>query len=223
MKRTVILRLILGVLVLGYSCSDNGANKSDAGEPASRIAAAHGVAEFDRIKSLEFTFNVEKDSAHMERHWKWFPGENKVIFYDKDDSIAFKRMDTSTALLKKLNAQFTNDEYWLLFPLHLKWDKGYTLTGGDTTTGIVTPASYRKYTVQYNDKDGFTPGDMYDILVDDKHVVREWVFHKGGVKEPSLITSWENYEDFNGLKIAKDHLSKDGKFRMHFTGISVTH
>src|SRR6187402_414401 len=144
---------------------------------------------------------------HMERHWKWLPEENRVVFFDKGDSVAFKRMDTSTAELKKLNAQFTNDEYWLLFPLHLKWDKGYKLTGGDTTSGVITPTPYRKYTVQYNDKDGFTPGDMYELLVDEKSIVREWAFHKGGSKEPSLITSWENYQDFNGIKIARDHLS----------------
>jgi hypothetical protein len=102
-------------------------------------------------------------------------------------------MEPTTAQKKKLNAQFTNDEYWLLFPLHLKWDKGYKLSGGDTARGVISNAAYRKYIIQYNDKDGFTPGDMYDLFVDEKNVVREWAFHKGGSKEPSLITSWDSY------------------------------
>ncbi|MES2892203.1 MAG: hypothetical protein V4725_09335 [Bacteroidota bacterium] len=223
MKRTVIFQLVMSVFILTQSCSDNASSEASGGEPAAKIAAAHGIAEFDKIKSLDFTFNVEKDSAHMHRRWKWFPQENRVISYDQNDSVDFKRMDTSSALLKKLNAQFTNDEYWLIFPLHLKWDKGYTWSGGDTTTGITTTSALRKYTVQYNNKDGFTPGDMYDLFVDNENVIREWAFHKGGSKEPSLVTSWDDYQDFNGLKIAKNHLSKDGKFRMHFTDITVTH
>ena len=221
MKQVIAITMIVALISSVQSCSNQDAGKD--GGAADKIAAAHGIEEFSKIKSLEFTFNVDKDSTHMERHWKCFPSENRVVFYDKGDSVAFKRMDTSTAELKKLNAQFTNDEYWLLFPLHLKWDKGYTLSGGDTATGVMTNIAYRKYIIQYNDKDGFTPGDMYDLFVDDKNIVREWAFHKGGSKEPSLVTSWDSYEDFNGLKIAKDHRSPDGGFRMHFSGISVTH
>ena len=221
MKQAIAIAMLVALFVSVQSCSNQDGGKAAAG--ADKIAAAHGLEEFSKIKSLEFTFNVDKDSMHVERHWKWFPPENRVVFYDKGDSVAFKRMDTSTAELKKLNAQFTNDEYWLLFPLHLKWDKGYTLSGGDTAMGVMNNTPYRKYIVQYNDKDGFTPGDMYDLFVDEKNIVREWAFHKGGSKEPSLTTSWDSYEDFNGLQIAKDHRSPDGSFRMHFSGISVAH
>lgn len=101
MKRLAILQFTMSVLLLGQSCSDNVSTNSPGGEAAEKIAAAHGAGEFDKIKSLEFTFNVERDSAHMQRHWKWFPQENRVIFYDQADSVDFKRMDTSSALLKK--------------------------------------------------------------------------------------------------------------------------
>jgi hypothetical protein len=144
-----------------------------------------------------------------------------VTFFYKNDSITFKRMDTSTADLRKLNAQFTNDEYWLIFPLHLQWDMGYTFTDNNNATGPVTEKNYHKYTVQYNDKDGFTPGDMYELYTDDQHIIREWAFHKGGTKDPSLMATWEDYEDVHGVKIAKQHKSKDGKFRLYFTGISA--
>jgi hypothetical protein len=202
-----------------FSCIGNSKNKGVATE----IANASGVNEFSKIKSIEFTFNVDKDSVHLERHWKWVPTENTIIFYDKTDSTLFKRMDTSTAELKKLNAQFTNDEYWLIFPLHLQWDEGYVFSDNDTSTGPVTEKNYHKYTVQYNDKEGFTPGDMYELYVDDKNMIQEWAFHKSGAKEPTVMATWENYEDFNGLKIAKEHKNKDGKFRLYFTGISVLH
>src|SRR5918993_1775371 len=100
MKQAIAIAMLIAVSVSVPSCSNQNAGK--AGEAADEIAAAHGIEEFSKIKSLEFTFNVDKDSMHLERHWKWFPPENRVIFYDKADSVAFKRMDTSTALLKKL-------------------------------------------------------------------------------------------------------------------------
>ena len=210
---------MLFVCPLFISCSQTG--KNDIHKSAAAIASANGVEKFSSIKSLEFTFNVDKDSAHTQRHWKWQPSSNTVTFYDATDSITFKRMDTSTAQLRKLNAQFTNDEYWLIFPLHLQWDMGYTFTDNNTATGPVTGNMYHKYTVQYNNKDGFTPGDMYELYTDDQHMVQEWAFHKGGTKEPSLMTTWENYEDVHGLKIAKEHKSKDQKFRLYFTGITA--
>jgi len=77
----------------------------------------------------------------------------------------------------------------------------------------------RKITTIYNDKDGFTPGDKYDIYLDKNNHIREWAYYKNGAIEPSLITTWENYKDFNGLKLSQENKSKDGKFRLWFTGI----
>jgi hypothetical protein len=200
-----------------FSCMGNSKNKGKATD----IANANGVKEFSNVKSIDFTFNVDKDSVHMDRHWKWMPTDKTVIFYDKADSTLFKSMDTSTPELKKLNAQFTNDQYWLLFPLHLQWDEGYTFSDNDTATGHVTEKKYHKYTVLYNGKDGFTPGDMYELYTDDNNIIQEWAFHRGASKDPTVMATWENYEDFKGLKIAKEHKSKDGKFRLYFTRVSV--
>ncbi|MEO6721590.1 MAG: hypothetical protein ABIN67_14580 [Ferruginibacter sp.] len=214
-----IIAAILLVCPLFISCSQSG--KKDMPKPAAAIAAANCVSEFPSIKSLEFTFNVDRDTAHTQRRWKWQPSSNMVTFYDTNDSVTFKRMDTSTAQLKKLNGQFTNDEYWLIFPLHLQWDMGYAFTDNGTAIGPVTEKSYHKYTVQYNNKDGFTPGDMYELYTDDQHIIQEWAFHKTGAKDPTLMVTWENYEDVHGLKIAKEHKSKDGKFRLYFTGVTA--
>jgi hypothetical protein len=52
-------------------------------------------------------------------------------------------------------------------------------------------------------------------------MVREWVYHRKASAEPTLMTTWEDYQDFEGLKIAKDHRSKDGKFRLYFTDVRV--
>lgn len=217
MKNNVNSTVLFFFVLCLFSCNKKEEDKGIA----TIIANANGAKAFAAVKSIDFTFNVDKDTVQVVRRWKWMPGKNEVIFYDKNDSTQFKRMDTSTALLKKLNAQFTNDEYWLVFPLHLQWDNGYTLTNNDTAIAPVTGKQLHKYTVQYNSKDGFTPGDMYEIYTDEKYMIQEWAYHKTASKEPSLMASWESYGDFGGIKIAKEHKSKDGTFRLFFTGITV--
>jgi hypothetical protein len=208
----------LCIISIQISCTSPA---SDKDSESLAIAKANGSDDFDKVKSIEFTFNVMKDTAHSARHWKWVRETNMITSADKGKSTSFKRYDTSTADLKELNAKFTNDEYWLLFPLHLKWDNGYTFSKDDTATAPLSGQKYHKYTVKYNDKDGFTPGDMYDLFVDKNLRINEWTFHAGGSPEPSLMTTWEDYKDFNGIQIAQNHKSKDGKFRLYFTDIYV--
>jgi hypothetical protein len=171
---------------------------------------------------LEFTFNVQRDTAaSSSRHWQWFPKSNEVIFITDSSSTKFKRNDTTTQELKKLNARFTNDEYWLLYPFHLAWDNGFQLLDSGMKAAPISDKSLHKLTTKYNNKDGFTPGDMYDIYVDENNRIQDWAYHKSGAAEPSLITTWENYKDYNGLQLAQEHKSKNGKFHLWFTGIHV--
>ncbi len=214
MKYVILPCLIFALL----SC--NGS--SDKNTIGYQVAEANGVENFQKAEMLEFIFNVQRDTAApSSRHWQWFPKSNEVVFISDSATTRFKRNDTTTQELKQLNARFTNDEYWLLFPYHLKWDKGHELFDSSNQVAPISGKSLRKITVKYNDNDGFTPGDMYKVFVDEKHRIQEWSFHKKGAAEPSLITTWENYADFNGLKLAQEHKSKDGKFRLWFSGIKV--
>ncbi|CAN5174495.1 hypothetical protein BH20BAC1_BH20BAC1_25280 [soil metagenome] len=212
---------LLSIVFCFTQCTEN--SKKESGEMESKIAMAAGEENFDKVKTLAFTFNTQRDSAKgAERKWKWLRESDEVISFNGTDSVLFKRYDTSTAELKKLNADFTNDEYWLLFPYHLVWDEGMTITDNGMAQGPVTMNSLHKLTVQYDKNAGFTPGDMYVIYVDENDKIIEWEFHKSGSAEPSLMTSWEDYEDYNGLKLSSNHTNKDGSFRLFFTDIAVT-
>jgi len=187
-----------------------------------KIAEANGINNFKNVQMLEFTFNVQRDTAKpSSRHWQWFPKTNDIVFITDSITTKFKRGDTSTATLKRLNARFTNDEYWLLYPFHLVWDTGFELRDSSMKTAPISGKNLRKITAKYNNKDGFTPGDMYDVYVDENNRIQEWAFHSGGKPEPSLITTWEDYKSFSGIQIAQKHKSKDGKFNLWFTGIIV--
>ncbi len=210
--------LFLSALFALLSCDESNSKKAISDQ----IAVANGMENFKKVGMLEFIFNVQRDSAKASnRHWQWFPKSNEVVFITDSGSTRFNRNDTATQELKKLNARFTNDEYWLLYPLHLGWDKGFELLDSNAKVAPISGKTLRKVTAKYNDKDGFTPGDMYDVYVDENLRVHEWAYHDAGVAEPSLITTWEDYKDFNGLQIAQEHKSKDGKLRIWFTGIQI--
>lgn len=214
MKYCILLSGFFALLSCNQSSSEN--------EIGHQIAVANGFDNFKKIQMLEFSFNVQRDTAKASsRHWQWFPEINEVVFITDSNTTRFKRSDTTTQELKKLNARFTNDEYWLLYPFHLTWDKGFELIDSSIMLAPISGKSLRKITTKYNDKDGFTPGDMYDVYIDENQRLQEWAYHKAGAAEPSLVTTWENYKDFNGLQLAQEHRSKDGKFRLWFTGIQV--
>jgi hypothetical protein len=200
------------------SCNEPSSQKNIG----SQIAETNGINNFSKVEMLEFIFNVQRDTAAASsRHWQWFPQTNEVVFITDSATTRFNRNDTTTQELKKLNARFTNDEYWLLYPFHLSWDKGFELRDSGMKLAPISGKSLRKITTKYNKKDGFTPGDMYDLYVDEDKCIQEWAYHKGGAAEPSLITTWENYKDYNGLMLAQEHKSKDGKYHLWFTGIQI--
>ena len=207
------------ILILVTSCKNNKPSEESI---TNAVANAHGLENFSKLKMIEFTFNVQRDtSTASSRHWQWYPQTNEAIFITDSGNTRFSRTDTSTAELKKLNARFTNDEYWLLYPFHLAWDNGYQLKDSGMQNAPISGKQMRTLSIKYNKTDGFTPGDSYDVYMDEKNIVQEWAFHKGGAAEPSLITTWTDYESFKGLQIAKEHKSKDGKFRVWFSGIKV--
>ncbi|MEP6513227.1 MAG: hypothetical protein ABJA79_05130 [Parafilimonas sp.] len=186
------------------------------------IAEANGIDNFKNVQMLEFIFNVQRDTASpSSRHWQWFPKTNEVVFLTDNSSTRFKRDDTTTQDLKNLNALFTNDEYWLLYPFHLVWDNGFEMLESSMKPAPISGKNLLKITTKYNNKDGYTPGDMYDVYVDGNKRIEEWAYHEGGAAEPAIMTTWEDYKDFSGFQIAREHNSKDGKFHLWFTNIRI--
>ena len=181
------MKYILFLLcIVTIQCCNQPTSQKNTGN---QIAKANGLDNFKDVQMLEFTFNVQNDTAAASsRHWQWFPATNEVVFITDSSNTKFKRNDTSSKELKKLNARFTNDEYWLLYPFHLAWDNGFELLDSSMKPSPISGKSLHKITIKYNNKDGFTPGDMYNLYLDDHKQIQEWQFHKGGSAEPSLIT-----------------------------------
>ena len=195
--------------------------RSPEQEVAYKIAEASGLDQWDQVSEVQFTFNVDRGEEHYEKSWIWKPKTQDITQMTAQDTITYNRSSvdsTSTAADKG----FINDSFWLLAPMHLVWDKeSSNLTVQDTATAPISKEQLHKITLTYGDEGGYTPGDAYDFFYDDEFMVREWIFRRGNVSEFSMVTTWDDYEDYNGIKIASDHKTEDKNFRLYFTDIAV--
>ena len=187
---------------------------------AEKIANAHGFENWKQVSEIQFTFNVDEDSSHFERSWIWKPKANEVIALSKKDTINYNR-SVIDSTLTKTDSGFINDKYWLLVPFQLVWDKSITISEGIKEEAPISKTQFNRITITYPNEGGYTPGDAYDIYYDDDFLIKEWIFRKANQKEPSVITTFENYQDFDGVKIALDHKKAKGNWNLNFTNVKI--
>lgn len=185
-----------------------------------KVANASGFENWKHVSELRFTFNVDRDTSHFERTWIWDIKKNQVTSIINKDTISYDRSKIDT-VLQKTDGGFINDKYWLLAPFNLIWDKNnFTEVHKANEIAPISKKSMQKLTIVYGSEGGYTPGDAYDFYFGDDFIIKEWVFRKGNQPEPSLVTTWEDYVEKGGLKIAQMHKNNEG-FKLYFSDIGV--
>ncbi len=186
-----------------------------------QVAQANGFANWTKVNKITFTFNVDRGASHFERTWSWAPKTNDVVFMTREDTLAYNRKAIDT-VLAKTDAGFINDKFWLLAPYQLVWDtNGYRYEHQAMAKSPTSHEPMQKLTIIYGSEGGYTPGDAYDFYFGDDFIIKEWAFRKGNQEEPNMVTSWEDYQNFNGLNIATMHKRADEDFKLFFTGVKV--
>jgi len=189
---------------------------------AEAIANTNGLKHWEKVKEIKFTFNIDQDSSHYERSWNWKPQKNEVVMTTTKDTISYTRSNNIDSTYLKADQAFINDKYWLLTPFNLVWDQAsFTSTHQTKAVAPISNKEMQKFTIVYKNEGGYTPGDAYDFYFEGDFKIKEWVFRKKNKEEPSLITSWEDYENFNGIHIAKTYYNKKGNWKLSFTDIKV--
>jgi hypothetical protein len=223
--RVKILVLMTGVAALLFLLSySSTVPDTPEHQLATLVAKAYGVDSIPRIGRIRYTFNVAFDGKQKSRSWIWSPAEDKVTFKDPDSSAAITYLRKSVSEqeeLKKIDAQFINDQYWFLFPLHLVWDSDVSLSLARDRHVPIGEGVMNCLTLTYPPGKGYTPGDAYDIYIDSKYRIAQWVYRKGNAASASRVVKWEEYKTAGPLMFSLYRPGTDEKFQVRFTDVAV--
>lgn len=219
-------KLVLAILIITISCkSDKKENvdQTNKTEPSilEKIAETYGFEHWKDVSQIEFTFNIDRDSSHFERSWAWNPKTSDVTLISNVDTISYNRKKIDSLSLDA-DKKFINDKYWLLVPFQLIWNQGITVSEVTKEESPINKTLLNKITVTYPNNGGYTPGDAYDLFFDNRFLIKEWIYRHQNQKEPSLVTTWEDQQNFNGIKLALKHTKPEGHFKLYFSNVKVT-
>ncbi len=182
------------------------------------VYQAAGGANWDKVKTIHFTFVVEKEGktiAKAEHVWDVAGFSDKVKWKGKDVTVNLADPGTGEDA-KAAYARWVNDAYWLLAPLKLM-DKGVTLTAEGTKE--INGAQREVLRLSFAQV-GLTPSDEYRLYVDPAtKMVTYWDYMPKG--EKGMSGTWEDFTKSGGLTLATDH-KMDGGLRIRIEDLKVT-
>src|ERR1041385_6954393 len=199
---------------------------------AEQIAKTYGLDSFGQIEGIRYTFNLEFPGVTLSHTWEWNPKTGTVSYEGKDKEgkpmkVTYQRSQLSSqsdAIKSEIDPAFMNDQYWLVFPFHVVWDRSATVTDEGMHKLPLGNASAERVVVKYPMEGGYTPGDTWELYVGVDKRVQEFIYRRGGTKKPSVvIATWADYKKAGPLLISTDHRgTADGKpLRVSFSGASL--
>jgi len=199
---------------------------------AEQMAKTYGLDSFGQIEGIRYTWNAELPGVQISHTWEWNPKTDMVSYQGKDKEgkpvkVAYQRSQLSSqsdAIKNEIDPAFFNDQYWLLFPLHVAWDRSATVTDEGMHKLPLGNASAERVVVKYPSEGGYAPGDTWELYVGADKRVEEFIYHRGGTKKPSVvIATWADYKKAGPLLFSTDHHgTADGKpLRIFLSDVSV--
>ena len=215
-RSTTIGCLFIWVLVLAAT---SGAQARPA--IAEQIAKTYGLDSWDQIEAIRYTWNAQFPGVNVSRTWTWEPKTGRVTFEGKDKdgkpvkvSYLQSELNSAPASVKEIEPNFINDQYWLVFPLHVYWDSSADVKDMGTQKLPIGQGTAKQVVVKYPaEAGGFTPGDTWELFLGPNGRVEQFVYRRGGAQKPSVvIASWTGYKKAGPLLISTEHRgTADGK------------
>ena len=228
-RRMPMIRvLLLGVLALFVtSCSEKRP------PVAAELAKAYGLDSFGDIDAIRYTFNIEFPGLALSRSWVWEPKTGRVSYEGKDKegnvvkaTYLRSQIDSQPPNVKTdIDPGFVNDQYWLIFPLHVYWDTSANVEDKGVQQLPLGNGSAKLLSVKYPaEKGGYTPGDTWDLYLGKDNRVEQMFYHRGGPKKPTaVIVTWAGYKKAGPLLVSTDHRgTADGQpMQVSFSNVAV--
>jgi hypothetical protein len=226
-RSTTIGCLFFGVLVLAATSWAQTRPRI-----AEQIAKTYGLDSFDKIEAIRYTFNAQSPGVNVSRSWVWQPKTGQVSYEGKDKdgkpvkvTYVQSQLNGEPANVKdEIDPDFLNDQYNLLFPLHVYWDSSADVQDMGMQKLPLGKGLAKRVVVKYPSEGGYTPGDTWELYLGSDNRVEEFVYHRGGPKKPSVvIATWTGYKKAGPLLISTDRRgTADGKpVRVFFSDVSV--
>lgn len=226
-RPAMIRLLVIGVLALA-------ANSWAQKRPpiADQIAKTYGLDSFGQIEGIRYTFNAEFPGAKLSETWEWEPKTGRVSYEGRDKAgkpvkLTYLRSQLSSQAANvraEIDPAFINDQYWLLFPLHVSWDSSADVEDTGMHKLPLGKGSAERVLVKYPSEGGYTPGDTWELYVGSDNRIKEFIYHRGGSKKPSVVVAtWAGYKKAGPLLISTDHRgTADGMpLRVFFSDVRV--
>jgi hypothetical protein len=222
--------LSLGVLLLA------GTSRAQTRPPiVEQLAKTYGLDSYGQIEAARYTFNLELPAlnVHLSRSWEWEPKTGRVSYEGKDKDgkpvkVSYMRSQANSApanVKDEIEPGFVNDNYWFVFPFHVYWDTSANVEVKEKQKLPLGKGTAKLVSVKYpTELGGYTPGDTWDLFVGPDGRVEEFIYHRGGPKKPSNVTTtWGGYKKAGPLLVSTDHRgTADGKpARIFFTNVAV--
>jgi hypothetical protein len=229
-RSMTICCLFLVVLLLA------GTSRAQTRPPiVEQLAKTFGLDSFGQIEAIRYTFNLELPAlkVNLTRSWDWEPKTGQVSYESKDKDgkpvkVTYLRSQLNSApanVKDDIEPAFVNDNYWALFPFHVYWDTNANVVEKDNQKLPIGKGTAKLVSVKYPaEVGGYTPGDTWDLYVGSDGRVVQFIYHRGGPKPPSNVTTtWAGYKKAGGLLFSTDHRgTADGKpARIFFTNVAV--
>jgi hypothetical protein len=223
---------LIGVLLLGVLCLPAGVSAQQRPAIADKIAKTYGFDSWDQVEAIRYTYNLEAGPVKLSRSWVWEPKTDQITYEGKDKAgnpvkITYSRsqLASQSAFVKEeVDPGFFNDQYTLLFPFHLVWDTGATVTDAGMHKLTLGKGSAEKVVVKYPSEGGYAPGDTWELHVGTDGRIQELVFHRGGPLKPSVvILTWAGHKKAGPLLFSTDKRgTADGKpAHVFFSNVAV--
>ena len=211
-RLTMIGFLVLGLLVLSAT---SGAQMRPP--IVEQLAKTYGLDSYEKIDAVRYTFNLELPAlkVSLSRTWTWEPKTGQVTYETKDKDgkpvkVTYNRNQLNSApdnVKNDVEPGFVNDNYWFIFPFHVNWDTSATVTATEKQKLPIGKGTATLVSVKYPaEAGGYTPGDTWDLYVGPSGRVVEFVYHRGGPKKPSNVTTtWAGYKKAGPLLVSTEH------------------
>jgi hypothetical protein len=222
--------LVFGVLLLA------AASRPQTRPPiVEALAKTYGLDSYGQVDAIRYTFNLALPAlkVNISRTWTWEPKTGQVTYDSKDKDgkpvqVKYMRSQLSTApanVKDDIEPAFVNDNYWVIFPFHVYWDTSANVEVKDKQKLPIGAGTAKLVSVKYPaEVGGYTPGDTWDLYVGSDGRVEQFIYHRGGPKKPSNVTTtWAGYKKAGPLLFSTDHRgTADGKpARIFFTDVAV--